>query len=176
MKRLVVVGNGMAGIACVEQILKHARRDPAIDERFIRWHLIEREICIGEQESLRTDDAAGARTVVDYQRVAPALRQFLREQARKNPPRIAAYPVHEYAGMIFAWMGPLPAPLLPKYDILEHGSGKRYVYGNANNCNWLQTAENAADATHLNWLHAGVYPMYATKTQKIRKSHMPIKL
>jgi NAD(P)H-nitrite reductase large subunit len=26
MKRLVVVGNGMAGVACVEQILKHTPR------------------------------------------------------------------------------------------------------------------------------------------------------
>ena len=26
MKQLVVVGNGMAGVACVEQILKHAPR------------------------------------------------------------------------------------------------------------------------------------------------------
>ena len=41
------------------------------------------------------------------------------------------------------------------------------MYGNANNCNWLQTAENAADATHLNWLHAGPYPMYAGKRPKL---------
>jgi 5,5'-dehydrodivanillate O-demethylase len=41
------------------------------------------------------------------------------------------------------------------------------VYGNPNNCNWVQTAENAADATHLNWLHAGPYPTYAGKRQMI---------
>ena len=33
MKRLVVVGNGMAGVACVEQILKHA---PRFDDHDLR--------------------------------------------------------------------------------------------------------------------------------------------
>src|SRR5690348_5605718 len=43
MKRLVVVGNGMAGMACVEQILKHARRFEVIvfgDETHVNYNRV----------------------------------------------------------------------------------------------------------------------------------------
>ena len=86
----------------------------------------------------------------------------------KDRVALKAYPVQEVAGLVFAYIGEAPAPLLPKYDLLVHeASATRYVFGNANNCNWLQTAENAADATHINWLHAGPYPMSAGKRPKI---------
>src|SRR6266700_707850 len=32
--------------------------------------------------------------------------------------KIDAYPVQELAGLIFAYLGPLPAPLLPRWDLL----------------------------------------------------------
>ena len=81
----------------------------------------------------------------------------------KDRVKMKAYPVQEAAGLIFAYIGPRPAPLLPRYDMLVHASGTRYVWGFTDYCNWLQSAENAADATHLAWLHAGPYPMYAGK-------------
>jgi 5,5'-dehydrodivanillate O-demethylase len=76
---------------------------------------------------------------------------------------MASCPVQEAAGLVFAYIGPQPAPLLPKYDMLVQASGTRYVWGFTDHCNWVQSAENAADATHLAWLHAGPYPMYAGK-------------
>ena len=85
----------------------------------------------------------------------------------KDRVSLASYPVQEAAGLVFAYIGPQPAPLLPRYDMLVHAAGTRYVYGNDNHCNWLQMAENASDLTHLNWLHAGPYPMYAAKSPKI---------
>lgn len=85
----------------------------------------------------------------------------------KDRVSLASYAVQEAAGLVFAYIGAQPAPLLPRYDMLVHASGTRYVYGNDNHCNWLQMAENAADLTHLNWLHAGPYPMYAGKAPKI---------
>ena len=38
---------------------------------------------------------------------------------------MAAYPTQEMGGLVFAYMGPGPAPLLPLYDLLrlEEGSG-----------------------------------------------------
>jgi 5,5'-dehydrodivanillate O-demethylase oxygenase subunit len=82
----------------------------------------------------------------------------------KDRVAMRSYPVQELAGLVFAYIGSAPAPLLPRYDLLVHEApGTRYVYGNANNCNWVQTAENAADATHIPWLHAGPYPMVAAK-------------
>ena len=86
----------------------------------------------------------------------------------KDRVSMKAYPVQEVAGLVFAYIGDAPAPLIPKYDLLVHESNAtRYVYGNANNCNWVQTAENAADASHINWLHAGPYPLSAGKRPKI---------
>jgi 5,5'-dehydrodivanillate O-demethylase len=81
----------------------------------------------------------------------------------KDRVKMASCPVQEAAGLVFAYIGPQPAPLLPKYDMLVQASGTRYVWGFTDHCNWVQSAENAADATHLAWLHAGPYPMYAGK-------------
>jgi 5,5'-dehydrodivanillate O-demethylase len=46
----------------------------------------------------------------------------------KDKVRQGAYPVQEKARLIFAYIGRLPAPLLPKYDMLEHSSGKRVLW------------------------------------------------
>jgi 5,5'-dehydrodivanillate O-demethylase oxygenase subunit len=78
-----------------------------------------------------------------------------------------SYPIQEVAGLVFVYIGPAPAPLIPRYDLLVQSTGTRYVWGFTDHCNWLQCAEVTADATHLNWLHAGVYPMYAGKRPKV---------
>jgi 5,5'-dehydrodivanillate O-demethylase oxygenase subunit len=85
----------------------------------------------------------------------------------KHRVKMAAYPVQELGGMVFVYIGPQPAPLLPKYDLLVQPSGTRYLYGTTNHCNWLQNAENAADLTHLGWLHGGPYPVYAKKRLQV---------
>jgi len=81
----------------------------------------------------------------------------------KDQVSMHAYPVQEAAGLVFVYVGPQPAPLLPNYDLMAHASGTRYLWGFTDHCNWLQIAENTSDPTHLAWLHAGVYPMYARK-------------
>jgi 5,5'-dehydrodivanillate O-demethylase len=86
----------------------------------------------------------------------------------KDRVRLRAFSVKEAAGLVFAYIGPAPAPQLPAYDMLMHATGTRYVYGNDNHCNWLQGAENASDLTHLNWLHAGPYPGYAAKRANLQ--------
>jgi phenylpropionate dioxygenase-like ring-hydroxylating dioxygenase large terminal subunit len=66
-----------------------------------------------------------------------------------------AYPVHEYAGLVFAYMGPPDKqpvfPLLDTYDL----PGYRLVPRGANvwECNWLQVKENSMDPAHLAFLH-----------------------
>ena len=70
-----------------------------------------------------------------------------------------AYPVQEFGGLVFAYMGPLDKmPLLPRYDVLlaEGGTLKARFgprVGGAQNCNWLQSEENLMDALHAVWLH-----------------------
>ena len=85
----------------------------------------------------------------------------------KDKVRQKSYPVQEAAGLIFAYIGPLPAPLLPKYDMLEWQGGKRVLWSNLNYCNWLQSVENACDVSHIPWLHAGPYPGFAAQKPRI---------
>jgi 5,5'-dehydrodivanillate O-demethylase len=85
----------------------------------------------------------------------------------KDKVRQRAYPTQVAAGIVFAYIGPKPVPLLPKYDLLQCNFGKRVLWSNLNHCNWLQTVENAADVSHIPWLHAGPYPGFAAKRPRI---------
>lgn len=64
-----------------------------------------------------------------------------------------AYKVQELAGIIFAYLGPEPAPLLPRYDILVREDGIRSANGRIVHCNFLQMVENSVDQHHFRWLH-----------------------
>jgi 5,5'-dehydrodivanillate O-demethylase oxygenase subunit len=67
--------------------------------------------------------------------------------------RITAYPVQEMGGLIFAYMGPQPAPLLPPWDLFVWPNAVRQIGYTVLNCNWLQCQENTGDPTHGVWLH-----------------------
>jgi len=75
-----------------------------------------------------------------------------------------AYEARELGGFVFVYIGPKPAPVLPRYDVLVREDGKRVLGCDEDYCNWLQKAENGADLPHLPFLHAGVYPKMAMKT------------
>src|SRR5215471_18177120 len=68
MKRLVVVGNGMAGVACVEQILKHAPRFAITifgDETHVNYNrILLSSVLAGE----RSDDEITLNTTEWYRR------------------------------------------------------------------------------------------------------------
>jgi 5,5'-dehydrodivanillate O-demethylase oxygenase subunit len=85
----------------------------------------------------------------------------------KDRIRHSAYQVQELGGLIFAYLGPDPAPLLPHYDVLLREDGTRVVGAKFDHCNWLQVAENAVDQGHLPFLHASVYPEFAMKRPDI---------
>jgi 5,5'-dehydrodivanillate O-demethylase oxygenase subunit len=91
----------------------------------------------------------------------------------KDRVSMQSFDVQDAAGLVFAYIGPRPTPLLPNYDLLAHDSGTRYLWGFTDHCNWLQAAENAADPTHLGWLHAGVYPMYARQRLQVTYVEQP---
>jgi len=78
-----------------------------------------------------------------------------------------AYKVQELGGFIFAYIGPEPAPLLPRYDLLLEENGERVIGAGTEYCNWLQRAENSVDQTHLVALHAPEYPQMALKRPEI---------
>jgi 5,5'-dehydrodivanillate O-demethylase len=78
-----------------------------------------------------------------------------------------AYVAEEAGGLIFGYIGPQPAPLLPNYDLLVRKDGSRVVGGGDEFCNWLQRAENSTDGAHSISLHAAGYPNMAMKRPRI---------
>ena len=56
-----------------------------------------------------------------------------------------AYPVQELGGLIWAYMGPSPAPLLPRWDVLVWDNVFRQIGHTVLPCNWLQCMESAVD-------------------------------
>ena len=69
--------------------------------------------------------------------------------------KIAGYPVHEYCGLVFAYMGEGPAPEfeLPRKDLFEAPKSLQFVRREIWSCNWFQHVENAMDAVHVSFVH-----------------------
>ena len=67
---------------------------------------------------------------------------------------IKAYPVQEIGGLVFAYLGPEPTPVLPKWEFLVQDNFIKQIGYMRVSCNWLQVAENAVDLEHLYWLHS----------------------
>jgi phenylpropionate dioxygenase-like ring-hydroxylating dioxygenase large terminal subunit len=69
------------------------------------------------------------------------------------------YPVREFGGLVFAYMGPLERlPEFPLYDVWQRPGGTLKArmgprVGGPVDCNWLQAEENLMDALHTFWLH-----------------------
>ena len=64
-----------------------------------------------------------------------------------------AYPCQEMGGVIFTYMGPGDAPLLPRYDFLTAPEERRTVTKVLHQCNYLQANEGNIDPVHLSFLH-----------------------
>lgn len=65
-----------------------------------------------------------------------------------------AYPVQKLIGLYWAYMGPPPAPVIPRYDVWVREDGRRRIYVQPQlDCNWLPAMENSVDPTHLLILH-----------------------
>ena len=67
-----------------------------------------------------------------------------------------AYPVHEFTGLIFAYLGPPerrpPFPLFDSYDVPGHRLMPAAKFTLP--CNWLQVKDNSMDPVHTAFLHA----------------------
>jgi len=64
-----------------------------------------------------------------------------------------AYPVKECAGLLFAYLGPLPAPELPVWEPFTWRNGFREIVLADVPCNWFQCQENSIDPVHFEWMH-----------------------
>ncbi len=75
------------------------------------------------------------------------------ESTYKDKIRLRSYPIQEREGLIFIYIGPEPAPLLPWWDRVAHEKGYKHITIQELPCNWMQMAENITDYSHSSWLH-----------------------
>ncbi|MFZ3358081.1 MAG: aromatic ring-hydroxylating dioxygenase subunit alpha [Xanthobacteraceae bacterium] len=75
----------------------------------------------------------------------------------KDKIQTAAYPVEELNGMLFAYLGPQPRPLLPRWDGFVAEGSIRMLGRALIPVNWLQAMENSLDPIHTEWLHGHTY-------------------
>lgn len=68
-----------------------------------------------------------------------------------------AYPVEEVGGLLFAYLGPQPQPLLPRFDGFVMPGTIRMMGRALLPVNWLQIMENSLDPIHTEWLHGHHY-------------------
>jgi phenylpropionate dioxygenase-like ring-hydroxylating dioxygenase large terminal subunit len=76
-----------------------------------------------------------------------------------------AYPLHEFCGLIFAYMGPPDKrPVFPIYDTYDL-PGYKLIPGTKHlfDCNWLQIRENSVDPVHTAFLHTIISGAQFTK-------------
>ena len=75
----------------------------------------------------------------------------------KEKVSVPSYPVQEMGGLIWGYLGPEPAPLLPRWDLFVKPGGFRQMVGHWLPCNWLQVMENRGDLGHAIYLHGRLF-------------------
>ena len=71
----------------------------------------------------------------------------------KDRVKLKAYPVQALGGLLWAYLGPEPAPLLPRWEPLVRENSLRDLGVTLLPCNWMQAQENSLDPVHTEWLH-----------------------
>jgi len=69
----------------------------------------------------------------------------------------SGYPVEVLGGLIFAYLGLMPAPLLPRWPGFAGENVIRMCGYTPIAANWLQIMENSLDPVHTEWLHGKLF-------------------
>lgn len=88
--------------------------------------------------------------------------------------RHTAYRVDIQAGMIFAYIGPEPAPVNPIWETFQWSNGFAQIVFSELPCNWLQSQENSIDPVHFEWLHNNWSARQAGKDDFFAPTHLKI--
>jgi len=75
------------------------------------------------------------------------------ERKTRERVTIKAYPVQQKGGMLWAYLGPQPAPLLPDWEAFSWENGFTQIVVSEVPCNWFQCQENSIDPVHFEWMH-----------------------
>jgi 5,5'-dehydrodivanillate O-demethylase oxygenase subunit len=67
--------------------------------------------------------------------------------------KICSYPLKDYMGLLFAYLGEGEPPALPRYPEIEEAKGDIAVSRHQVPCNYFQRVENDLDETHVHFVH-----------------------
>jgi len=67
---------------------------------------------------------------------------------------LRAYAAAMQGGLVWAYLGPEPAPLVPAFEPFGWKRGFTEVIFSILPCNWFQCHENGVDPVHFEWLHS----------------------
>ncbi|HLH22298.1 MAG TPA: Rieske 2Fe-2S domain-containing protein [Chloroflexota bacterium] len=85
-----------------------------------------------------------------------------------------AYPVQALGGVLFVYLGPPPAPLLPRWDVLAWPGHRKLYRWEPLACNWLQVVENSVDITHTYYLHGHALSQQGQRGPSVDYFYRPI--
>lgn len=92
----------------------------------------------------------------------------------KDRVTIKSYPVKEKGGMIWAYMGPQPAPELPDWEAFSWDNGFAQVVISEVPCNWFQCQENSIDPVHFEWMHENWGKRLRTGDTQLGPTHLKL--
>jgi len=73
----------------------------------------------------------------------------------KKNVQIPAYPCKEYAGIVWAYLGPKELPAqVPQFEFNSLPAENVYINKSLLECNWVQAMEGNLDSSHLKFLHS----------------------
>src|SRR5438128_2304554 len=88
-----------------------------------------------------------------YEGTGRCVEQPAEESRFANKIRIKTYPVREYLGLIFAFLGDGEPPEFPRYKEFEHFDGLLETDSYLRECNFFQNLENSLDQSHIGYVH-----------------------
>ena len=87
---------------------------------------------------------------------APGQPEHLNERLKRRI-KLGAYPVVEYKGLIFSYMGPASEmPEFPVFDAMAFEDMEMVPYQAPFRCNWLQVLDAILDPLHTSFLHSNI--------------------
>ena len=92
----------------------------------------------------------------------------------KDKVHAQAYTVRLLGGLVWVYMGPAPAPLLPNWEPFQWKDGYAQIATATVPCNWLQCQENAIDPVHFEWMHSNWSRRLQGKLGPYAKRHVRI--
>ena len=85
-----------------------------------------------------------------------------------------AYRAEAKFGLVWAYLGPEPAPLIPTWEPFTYDNCFTQVVLHRVDCNWLQAQENSIDPVHFEWLHNNWHAGRAGDTDRYAPRHVEL--